>query len=244
MMKKMTNDEIQAFYNELESKRLEIKQDLEVHPSKYEGMTSDEKKWIKGDIALKDTKEPFSAVHWLFRDKEEERKTEVVLDALEATQHPKFVEIARKYAIVKPAIPSETKEKMQMAKVILSNTGLGADYALSSYSMRPDKAKVTTVGKELEQIKKRHKKLSAHEVKAMRKYTHISEISMTSLYYSFSGLCRRLSPSDADSILGSDHFAADRRHKFVLEHQDEVISLFIDSPELKFAHSQKAGKLK
>lgn len=225
----MTNDEIQAFYNELESKRLKIKRDLGMNPSKYKGMTNDEKKWIKGEISLEDTQDPLSTVGWLFRDSGEERETEVVLDVLEATQDPKLVEIARKYAIVKPTMPSKIQEKIQMATVILLDGG---------------GATVTTVGKELKQIQRRHEKISAREVKAMRKYGNISRISMTSLYHSFRALCGRLAPGQVDILLSNDYFGNARRRQFVLEHQEDVTSLFIDSPELKFAQSEKAGKLK
>ena len=235
----MTYDEIQAFYNELESRRLKIKEDLENNPSKYIGMSDDDESWIRGEkpLTLKN-RWCYSGVRWLFKDTEKEQETEVVLAALNATQNPRLVEIARKYEEVRPTIPSRTQEKIRMAEAILSKTGLDAQYALGGEKsiFRPDEVKVTTVGKELEQIKKRYKKTTAREVKAMDKYTHISAINIYSLYSAFCDLCTSYGVERPTRGVSAQ--------EFVLEHQREVTDLFIDHPQLKFAKSQKAGKLK
>lgn len=246
-MKKMSYDEIQVFYNELEGERLRIKRDLEVHSSKYGGMSAETRDWIKGYKDFNELYNKDNAVAWLFEDGEEEEETKIVLDALDATQEPKLVEISRKYADVKPTIPSRIREKEEMAKVILSKTSQGSEYALSSTTIKPDESTsgyVVTAIKELKQIKKRYKKISAREIKAMRKYKHISGIDMSSLYRSFRDLCQRLKPDRADWILRTSYYPSEARREFVLQYQEEVIDLFESHPQLEFARSQKQGKLK
>lgn len=252
MMKKMTNEEIQAFYNGLESRRLEIKQDMANNPPKYRGMAADVKEWIRGkrNFAEISDEEKLETV-MLLLDSEDTKRSEVVLEALKATEDPKLIEIANKYETLKRT-SAKTLEQAEIAKAILSVTYVGQEKAPSAddvYSR--EKGKVTTIGKELQQIKQRHKKLANNEAKAMRKYRHISQIDIDDLYYMLRDFCsQRISSRQELDSMFSDELSSDRTlpkiRAFVLDskNQDDVTEAFYETPSLKFAQSQKKGHLK
>ena len=129
---------------------------------------------------------------------------------------------------------------MALAKVILK-----ASYEHSD-GLEPPKrnaifienGKRYTVGRELDEIKRRNRKTTDKNLRKMRKFKNISNIDVVSLYDGISDFMREHGYSSAQT----DDVSAVTQA--IMYNREAAISMFYDQETLAFIWRQKQGKLK
>ena len=245
MMRKVTDAEVTAIFNELESDRIRIdKTQLPWNSSR------ELERWIDGKLLFKDL--PYSAksiaIDLLFESKEKsgitQEKERFVHDVLMATEDEKLVEVANKLYQFVFRTPSSLRRDREIALLILEEQSLRDKAPKVTETIRIDR-KVLTLGKEIVNIRKRYKKSSKKEAKARYKHSNICDISVEQIY----AAVIKYFDEHVSGYYGESYKQKMERYKrdlrnIVLRENYRITNMLKDLPTLEFIKSQEVTKIR
>ncbi len=260
-MKKVTREEEQAYLNELFSLMKKVPQ------SQYEYLGDDNhsiSKWFAGNLPFSQLKvsDQKCVVRLLFdakrtgNDKEGEIYT--ICEFLEATQDPKYIELSEKIPLVRVAGPRDFKDSPEAARMLLTRyskgNGINYDEVRLDHQVKMSNGvglptKTVTIGKELQEIRRNGKKLTAKEQRSIKKYNNVDSISFSGLYSEitnflyYHGGSRYESDYDAFSERLAKGGLSPLIRDIVYEYQSGAIELLNSRKDLQFVKKQPQGKI-
>lgn len=234
-MKAITNQEAISIRNEIESLRVNArKEDLQHLPSRA-------KEWILNENIQFNSLDHYAkreAINALYKT---DSNDDIYAFAyiLKATKIAKYVEIANK--LLQIHHNQQNDEKIEIAIAVMSNQvyDVNTEYQKSR--------KTLTLTKEIKQIKKRNKKENRKKSKLIRKYKNISNLyrDYYTIYNSILRFIANKNPYLASHLQKHNtHPSEYMIQEFVYEHQEAIVDMLNEEPELQFAKSQKIGKIR
>lgn len=264
---KMTNEEIQAFYNELESMRVEKYRGILSEIRRRRGYFSDKEiikeyaissqilEWLKGEIHFSSISE-FDrrvAVDFIYPESVEdlnEKYIDVIVTFLKATEVTQYVEIAKKLDMIRPNYNYERYERDFAEFVLLHSYGDKAVTNEEKFNYTTAKRRKTVTTKtEYKEIKRRSKSARKKDIKNKQKYKNIYNLYKdndeiyTAIIKFMSKYGRRYSINN-ERDRETYFYNLDKVRELVLEHQFEAMDMLDDLACLDVFRSQRTGKIR
>lgn len=262
MSKSMSNEEIKALYNEIESLKIESQRKIKQETQRIYGYVSSE------NIAKAYPKVSHEIIEWIFGKKEfseinqhlhikaleflysnqrhSNERNSAVISFLQATEDPKLIEIASKMLLFDKNLDSyfdiRTREKINIASIMLLQSYDTVSIDNSFYY----RGIHYTLSKEIKEIKKRTRKASQKDAKNIKKFKNISDIDISILYDAIIMFLRQHGryPSSLSTGDQINEYLQNHITEIVQSNQFEAIDMLYNNEELSFARKQKVGKIR
>lgn len=263
MSKIITKEELIALYNEIESLRLKVKNEIETEITKennifdydeilsavkmrYKSINAEIIEWIFGKRKFTEISEHLQEKALIilfegaFRYENLGKRFTTIQGFLKATEDPMFIEIAEKLKIFQEKERRMDQQKIKTGVMLLNHFD-SKEKIDTSYEYH-----YRTIKSESKQITKSQKKASKDEQAKIRKFRNIYNINQRDLYHQIIQFLMEHDyyPYELYDVNERTNYSLQHIEKIVYENQRKAIKMLSELKYLQFAFEQKKGKIR